>query len=90
VAIGQDPEHGEGVGRLVCVDATKKGDITKTGLIWDFKEIHRSISTVSIDPNTGLLFIADFSGFVYCLDAEQVRSIGSTTCRPTCGDPRSW
>jgi hypothetical protein len=50
VAIGQDPEHGEGVGHLVCVDATKTGDITKTGLIWDFKEIHRSISTVSIDP----------------------------------------
>lgn len=70
VAIGQDPEHGEGVGRLVCVDATKTGDITKTGLIWDFKEIHRSISTVSIDPATGLLFIADFSGFVFCLDAE--------------------
>jgi outer membrane protein assembly factor BamB len=70
VPIGQDPEHGEGVGRLVCVDATKTGDITKTGLIWDFKEIHRSISTVSIDPETGLLFIADFSGFVFCLDAE--------------------
>ena len=70
VAIGQDPEHGEGVGRLVCVDATKTGDITKTGLIWDFKEVHRSISTVSIDPETGLLFIADFSGFVFCLDAE--------------------
>jgi outer membrane protein assembly factor BamB len=70
VPLGQDPEHGEGVGRLVCVDATKTGDITKTGLIWDFKEIHRSISTVSIDPATGLLFIADFSGFVFCLDAE--------------------
>jgi len=27
-------------------------------LIWDFqKKIHRSISTVSIDPETGLLFI---------------------------------
>ena len=70
VAIGQDPEHGEGVGRLVCVDATKTGDVTKSGLIWDFKEIHRSISTVSIDPTNGLLFIADFSGFVFCLDAE--------------------
>lgn len=70
VAIGQDPEHGEGVGRLVCVDATKTGDITNSGLIWDFKEIHRSISTVSIDPTNNLLFIADFSGFVYCLDAE--------------------
>jgi outer membrane protein assembly factor BamB len=90
VALGQDPEHGEGVGRLVCVDATKSGDITKTGLIWDFKEIHRSISTVSIDPDQGLLFIADFSGFVFCLDAEtgkkywehdmQAHMWGSTLC----------
>ena len=70
VPIGQDPEHGEGVGRLVCVDATKTGDITKTGLIWDYKGIKRSISTVSIDPETGLLFVGDFSGFVHCLDAE--------------------
>ncbi len=71
VAIGQDPEHGEGVGRLVCIDpAGKKGDITKTGVVWDYKGIKRSISTVSIDPATGLLFIADFSGFVHCLDAK--------------------
>jgi len=70
VAVGQDPEHGEGVGRLICVDPTKTGDITGTGLIWDYKNIHRSISTVSIDPDTGLLFVGDFSGFVHCLDAE--------------------
>lgn len=70
VATGQDPEHGEGVGHLVCLDATKTGDITKTGVIWEFKGINRSISTVSIDPTTGLLFVGDFSGFVYCLDAE--------------------
>jgi outer membrane protein assembly factor BamB len=71
VAIGQDPEHGEGVGRLVCLDPSgKTGDITKTGLVWDYKGIKRSISTVSIDPATGLLFIADFSGFVHCLDAK--------------------
>jgi outer membrane protein assembly factor BamB len=70
VATGQDPEHGEGIGHLVCLDATKTGDITKTGVIWDYKKIHRSISTVSIDPNTGLLFVGDFSGFVHCLDAE--------------------
>lgn len=70
VAIGQDPEHGEGVGRLLCIDATKTGDVTKSALIWDYKDIKRSISTVSIDPETGLLFIGDFSGFVHCLDAE--------------------
>jgi outer membrane protein assembly factor BamB len=70
VAIGQDPEHGEGVGRLVCVDPSKEGDVTKSALVWDYKGIKRSISTVSIDPSNGLLFIADFSGFVHCLDAE--------------------
>lgn len=70
VAIGQDPEHGEGIGRLVCVDATKTGDITSNGLIWEYRGIHRSISTVSIDPTNGLLFVGDFSGFVHCLDAE--------------------
>ncbi len=70
VAVGQDPEHGEGVGRLVCVDPTKKGDVTKSALIWDYKGAHRSISTVSIDPENGLLFLADFSGYVHCLDAD--------------------
>jgi outer membrane protein assembly factor BamB len=70
VATGQDPEHGEGVGHLVCIDATKTGDITQTGTIWSYKGIHRSISTVSLDPQSGLIFIGDFSGFVHCLDAE--------------------
>ena len=70
VAVGQDPEHGEGIGNLTCIDPTKTGDITKTGKIWSYDKIHRSISTVSIDPKTGLLFVADFSGFVHCLDAE--------------------
>ena len=70
VAIGQDPEHGEGIGRLVCLDATQKGDVTQTATLWEYRGIHRSISTVSIDPETGLLFVGDFSGFVHCLDAD--------------------
>jgi outer membrane protein assembly factor BamB len=70
VPIGQDPEHGEGVGRLVCLDPTKSGEVTSSALIWDYRGVYRSISTVSIDPETGLLFVGDFSGFVHCLDAE--------------------
>ncbi|MDG1891173.1 MAG: PQQ-binding-like beta-propeller repeat protein [Verrucomicrobiota bacterium] len=70
IAIGQDPEHGEGVGNLVCIDATKKGDITKDGALWTYEKINRTISTASIDPESGLLFMSDYSGFVYCLDAE--------------------
>jgi outer membrane protein assembly factor BamB len=70
IASGQDPEHGEGHGRLICVDATKTGDLTNSGILWDYRGIHRSISTVSIDPNTDLLFVGDFSGFIHCLDAN--------------------
>ncbi|MCH2113862.1 MAG: PQQ-binding-like beta-propeller repeat protein [Pirellulales bacterium] len=28
VAVGQDPEHGEGVGHLWCIDPTKRGDVS--------------------------------------------------------------
>ncbi len=66
--IGQDPEHGEGVGNLVCIDSTKKGDITQSGRLWEFSDIHRSISTPSIVDD--LVYVADYSGFVYCLDAN--------------------
>jgi outer membrane protein assembly factor BamB len=69
VSVGQDPEHGEGIGNISCIDATQTGDITKTGRIWSYDKIHRSLSTVAITPD-GLLFVGDFSGFVHCFDAE--------------------
>jgi outer membrane protein assembly factor BamB len=67
-ANGQDPEHGEGVGHLYAIDATKRGDITKTGKLWQYDKIRRSISTGAV--YNGLLFYADFSGFLHCLDAK--------------------
>ena len=45
IANGQDPEHGEGVGHLYAIDATKRGDITETGRLWHYDKIRRSIST---------------------------------------------
>ena len=48
IANGQDPEHGEGVGHLYAIDATKRGDITETGRIWHYDKIRRSISTGAI------------------------------------------
>jgi outer membrane protein assembly factor BamB len=67
-ANGQDPEHGEGVGHLYAIDATRRGDITKTGKLWQYDKIRRSISTGAV--YNGLLFYADFSGFLHCLDAK--------------------
>jgi outer membrane protein assembly factor BamB len=68
IANGQDPEHGEGVGHLYAIDATKRGDITQTGRLWHFDKIRRSISTAAVAD--GLLYIADFSGYFHCLDAK--------------------
>lgn len=65
---GQDPEHGEGVGHFYAIDATKRGDITTTGLAFRVDKIRRSVSTAAIAD--GLVYIADFSGFLHCLDAE--------------------
>jgi len=70
VCVGQDPEHGEGIGHFYCIDATKRGDITESGKIWHFggEEFHRSISTCAIKDD--LLYAADLSGFFYCLDPK--------------------
>jgi outer membrane protein assembly factor BamB len=68
IANGQDPEHGEGVGHMYCIDATKRGDITKTGLVWHYDKIRRSISTPAIKD--GIVYEADFSGFLHALDAK--------------------
>lgn len=68
VPVGQDPEHGEGLGNLSCIDATKTGDVTKSGKIWSYNAIHRSLSTPSVVD--GLLFVADYSGYVHCLNAD--------------------
>jgi outer membrane protein assembly factor BamB len=68
IANGQDPEHGEGVGHMYAIDATKRGDITQSGVVWHFDKIRRSISTAAIKDD--LLYIADFSGFFHCLDLK--------------------
>jgi len=65
--IGQDPEHGDGVGRMNCIDPTKTGDQSGKP-IWTFNDIGRSISTPSIA--NGLIFQAEYNGKLHCLDAE--------------------
>jgi outer membrane protein assembly factor BamB len=73
IANGQDPEHGEGVGHFYAIDATKRGDITQSGRLWHFDKIRRSISTAAVAD--GLVYISDFSGFLYCLDANTGKEI---------------
>lgn len=72
ISNGQDPEHGEGDAHLYAIDATKRGDITQTGQIWHYP-IRRSISTGAL--HNGILYYADFSGFLHAIDAETGKQI---------------
>lgn len=118
IAVGQDPEHGEGEGHLWCIDPNMRGDISPTlamklgddgkrtpiphrriqavepengevevdnpnsGVVWHYsmldtngdqeidfeEEMHRSIGTCAIKDD--VLYVADFSGLVHCLNAK--------------------
>ncbi|MEM8962519.1 MAG: PQQ-binding-like beta-propeller repeat protein, partial [Acidobacteriota bacterium] len=75
IAVGQDPEHGEGPGNFWVIDATKRGEgenkeITDQAVIWHRggEEYNRTISTVAI--HDGIVYAADLSGFLYALDAD--------------------
>ncbi|HMP07460.1 MAG TPA: PQQ-binding-like beta-propeller repeat protein, partial [Lacipirellulaceae bacterium] len=119
VATGQDPDHGEGVGHLWCIDPMKftdgrdvspelafnaadpstpipykrvqavveaEGDFSRpnpdSAVVWHYSELdrdgdgeiafeetmHRTIGTVAIRDD--ILYIADFSGLLHCLDAK--------------------
>ena len=69
LGVGQDPEHGEGRGNLWCIDGTGRGDVTGSHALWHLggDEYNRTMSTAAV--HDGLLYTADLSGFVYCLDA---------------------
>jgi outer membrane protein assembly factor BamB len=70
LGVGQDPEHGESGGHFYAIDGTMTGDVSDKATIWHVGggDFHRTMSTAAI--HDGLLYIADLSGFVYCLDLE--------------------
>jgi outer membrane protein assembly factor BamB len=68
MAVGQDPESGEGVGHLYAIDPGRRGDITESGRLWHYGAIRRSISTAGVA--NGIVYITDFSGFLHAVDAQ--------------------
>ena len=75
--VGQDPEHGEGIGHLYSIDPSAAAkspaadgfaDITETGRAWHLgnKDFRRTLSSVAV--HDGLAYAANLSGFLLCLD----------------------
>ena len=68
VPFTQESFHGMKKGWLVCLDATRTGDVTRSGIVWSYDKIGSTCSTVAISE--GLLYAADFGGRLHCLDAD--------------------
>ncbi|NQT36884.1 MAG: PQQ-binding-like beta-propeller repeat protein, partial [Planctomycetes bacterium] len=68
VPFTQEPFHKMKKAWLVCLDATKKGDVTRGGIVWSYDKIGSTVSTVAVAD--GLVFAADFDGQLHCLDAD--------------------
>lgn len=89
VALGNDPKYSgrrkKLPGRLVCIDAAKTGDITGTGLVWRFDDIRSSCSSVAVAA--GLVFAADLTGVIYCLEAESGKLVWRYQTSPVWSSP---
>lgn len=68
VIFTQELYHNVPDGRMVCLDATGIGDITRTAQVWSYEEITSSSSTVAVAD--GLVYVSDNGGKLHCLDAE--------------------
>ncbi len=68
VTVGGDIWWGKNQAWLKCIDATKEGDITSTGLLWSCDLKEHCCSTPSVQD--GLVYVADCGRQISCIDAE--------------------
>jgi len=73
VSIGQDTLHGIAPGCLSCIDATKTGEVSESGKVWQKTDVDRSLSTTAVAD--GLVYWADYTGRLYCIDAETGKTV---------------
>ena len=70
-----EPEASAGPGALRCLEPKGDGDLTKTAEVWRLggEEFHDSISTPAV--HDGLLYTADTTGVLVCVDAATGRRL---------------
>ncbi len=54
------------MGRVVCIDGSKTGDITETGEVWRIEELKAGYASPAIA--NGRLYVVDNGAMMYCLD----------------------
>jgi outer membrane protein assembly factor BamB len=67
--MGQDPEHGDGPGRFYVLAPEQERELPESAVVWQRtgEQFYRTLSTAAVAQD--LVYIADLSGYLYCLDA---------------------
>jgi len=68
IANGEENIDSTEMGRVVCIDASKTGDITKTGEIWRAEGIKAGFASPALA--NGRLYVVDNSANLFALDAK--------------------
>jgi outer membrane protein assembly factor BamB len=95
VAVGQDSRHGPGKGCFSCFEPSRTGDLTATATIWQNVDVDRSFSSAAVTKD-GLVFMADYTGILRCLDADTGKEFwshdlkGRVFCSPFCADGKVY
>jgi len=95
MAVGQDSRHGTGKGCFSCIDATGKGDVTQTALLWKSLAVDRSFSSAAVTDD-GLAFICDYTGILRCFDSGNGQEYwshdlsGRVFASPFCADGKVY
>ncbi len=68
VTVGGDLWWGKNQAWLKCIDATKSGDITRSGEVWSYPLERHSMCTPAVAD--GLVFVGDSGRRLHCVDAR--------------------
>ena len=88
-AVGQDPEHGEGVGHLWCIDPSKSGDVSPTlAMSADGKPLaHRRLQAIDAEqgekavPNPNSAVVWHYSSWGEEFEQQMHRSCGTVAIK---------
>jgi outer membrane protein assembly factor BamB len=73
VAGGGDFQWGKHAGWVKCIDATQKGDVTKSAELWAYTTMKDTCATPAVAG--GMVFVTDCGGTLHCIDAETGKGV---------------
>jgi outer membrane protein assembly factor BamB len=68
ITAGGDFWHGKRESWIACFDPSGEGELTESGEVWRYELVKHCMATPAVAG--GLVYIADTSGRLHCIDAE--------------------